>query len=103
MKRFLKATLPILALASSTLIAQDAQRPQPAEGQTQQDPQQKTIAGKIAKSDEGKYVLLDSAGTMFQLDDQRTAKKFDGKAVTVSGTVDISSNSIHVTEIKAAS
>jgi len=40
---------------------------------------------------------------MYQLDDQRTAKKFAGKMVKVSGTVDTTSDSIHVTEIKAAS
>jgi hypothetical protein len=40
---------------------------------------------------------------MYQLDDQRTAKKFAGKSVSVSGTIDTASNTIHVTEIKAAS
>lgn len=57
---------------------------------------------KNAKSDDGKYVLVDSAGTTYQLDDQSAAKKFNGKAVKVSGTVDTSSNTIHVTEIKPA-
>ena len=105
---FKTAVLLPLALTSSMLIAQ--QRPQrqppreqpPAEGQAQQD-QQQTITGKIARSDDGKYVLVDSANMMYQLDDQRSAKKFAGKNVTVSGTVDASRNSIHVTEIKEAS
>jgi uncharacterized protein YdeI (BOF family) len=105
MKQFLKTTffLP-LALTGLMLIAQEPQRQQqPAEGQTQQDPQhQKTITGKIAKSNDDKYVLVDSAGTMYQLDDQSTAEKFAGKKVKVSGTVDAGSNTIHVTEIKAA-
>lgn len=101
MKRSLKTTLLLpLALTASMLIAQDApqQRP-PAEGQTQQAPQQ-SINGKIAKADDGKYVLLDSAGTTYQLDDQTAAKKFAGKNVKVSGTVDTSSNTIHVTDIQ---
>ena len=106
---FKTAVLLPLALTGSMLIAQ--QRPQrqppreqpPAEGQAQQDQQQQTITGKIARSDDGKYVLVDSANMMYQLDDQRSAKKFAGKNVTVSGTVDASRNSIHVTEIKEAS
>jgi len=102
MKRFLKATLLLpLTLAGTMLIAQDAQQaPPPAsQDQTQRD---QTTTGKISKSDDGKYVLVDSAGTMYQLDDQSAAKKFAGKTVKVSGTVDSSSNTIHVTEIKPA-
>ena len=100
--------LPI-AVTASMLIAEEPQqrppqRPQPpAQEQTQQDEQQQTVTGKIATSNDGKYVLVDPNGTMYQLDDQRTAKTFAGKMVKVSGTVDTASNSIHVTEIKAAS
>lgn len=104
MKRLLKATLLLpLALSGGMLIAQSDPQAQtaPAQDQTQKDSQQ-TTTGKIAKSDDGKYVLVDSAGTMYQLDDQSTAKKFAGKAVRVSGTVDTSSNTIHVTDIKPA-
>jgi hypothetical protein len=102
MKKFLKTTLLLpLALTGSMLLAQNQPKP-PAEGQAQQDSQQ-TMTGKIAKADDGKFVLVDSAGKIFQLDDQSTAKKFAGKMVKVSGTVDTSSNSIHVTEIKAES
>jgi hypothetical protein len=101
MKRFFKTTLLLpLALTGSMLIAQKQPRPA-AEGQTQQDSQQ-TITGKIVRSDDGKYVLVDSQGTMYQLDDQSNAKKFAGKMVKVSGIVDTTSNSIHVTEISAA-
>ena len=104
MKRFLKATLVLpLTLTGAMLIAQNSSQAQqaPAPDQTQRDSQQ-TTTGKIAKSEDGKYVLVDSAGTMYQLADQTSAKKFDGKAVKVSGTVDTSSNTIHVTEIKPA-
>jgi len=103
MKRFLKTTLLLpLTLTGVMLIAPCASPAQqaPAQDQTQKDSQ--TTTGKIAKSDDGKYVLVDSAGTMYQLDDQSAAKKFDGKTVKVSGTVDTSSNTIHVTEIKPA-
>jgi hypothetical protein len=103
MKRFLKATLLLpLTLAGGMLIAQNDPQAQQAPSQDQTQKDQQTTTGKIAKSDDGKYVLVDSAGTTYQLDDQSAAKKFDGKAVKVSGTVDTSSNTIHVTEIKPA-
>ena len=53
-----------------------------------------------AKLDSGQYVLVDSAGTVYQLDDQASAQRFTGKKVKVSGTVEGSSNSNHVNEIK---
>lgn len=103
MKRFLKATLLLpLALAGAMLIAQNTPQAQPSAAQDQSQKDQQTTTGKIAKSDDGKYVLVDSVGTMYQLDDQSAAKKFDGKTVKVSGTVDTSSNTIHVTDIKPA-
>jgi len=102
MKRHLKMALLLpMTLTSLTLVAQDTQQP-PAEGQTQQDVQQQTTTGKIAKSNDGKYVLVDAQGTLYQLDDQNMAKKFAGKKVKVSGTVDTSSNVIHVTDITPA-
>ena len=101
MKAFLEASVLLpLALSGSILIAQDDPRQQQPQGQTQQEPHQQTITGKIAKSDGDKYVLVDLAGTMYQLDDQGVAKKFVGKKVKVSGTLDASSNTIHVTDIK---
>jgi hypothetical protein len=118
MKRSLKTSLLLpFALTGPMLIAQQPQRQQQqeqqreqqqrqqqaAEDQAQQESQQQTITGKVAKSNRGKYVLVDSTNMMYQLDDQSTAKKFAGKKVKVSGTVDTSSNTIHVTDIKPAS
>jgi hypothetical protein len=105
---FKTAVLLPLALTSSMLIAQRPQRQPPreqppAERQAQQDQQQQTITGKVAKLDNGQYVLVDSANTVYQLDDQNAAQKFAGKSVSVSGTVDGKSNTIHVTEITEAS
>lgn len=80
MKRLLKtAWLLPWALSGTMLIAQTDPQTQtpPTENQTQEDAQQ-TVSGKIAKSDDGKYVLVDSQGTMYQLDDQTAAKKFAG-------------------------
>src|SRR5690348_17121855 len=88
MKHSLKTTTLLLsiALTGSMLIAQEPQRrphqqqqQPPAEAQTQQDQQQQTVTGKIAKKDNGQYVLVDSAGTLYQLDDQSSAQKFSGQ------------------------
>jgi hypothetical protein len=104
MKQFLKTTLVLpLALAGSILIAQDdpdAKRP-PEKGQPEQKSERATV-GKIVESSDGKYVLVDFAGTVYQLDDQTTAKKFVGKIVKVSGTVDETNNAIQVTDITPA-
>jgi hypothetical protein len=103
MKRFLKATVPLLALTGSMLIAQDgpeSKRP-PEKGQAEQNSQRATV-GKIVKSSDGKYVLIETGGTAYQLDDQATAKKFVGKMVKVLGTVDEANDTIYVTDITPA-
>ena len=103
MKQFLRITLLLpLALTGSMLIAQDdpAKRP-PEKGQAEQT-SQRTSVGKIVQSSDSKYVLVDVAGTAYQLDDQTTAKKFVGKIVKVSGTVDEANHTIHVTDITPA-
>jgi Protein of unknown function (DUF5818) len=51
----------------------------------------------------GKLVLKDMAGTTYQLDDQQKAKKFAGKEVKVVGSLDTSSNTIHVENIDLSS
>jgi hypothetical protein len=104
MKHSLRATLLLpLALTGSMLIAQDdpdGKRP-PEKGQVEQNSQRASV-GKIVKSSDSKYVLVDVAGTTYQLDDQTTAKKFVGKIVKVSGTVDEANHTIHVTDIMPA-
>jgi hypothetical protein len=62
----------------------------------------RTFSGKITKNN-GKYVLEDLASkTPFALDDQKAAKKYDGKSVVVTGSLDTSTNTIHVRKIEAA-
>src|SRR5713226_3215631 len=104
MKPFLKTTLLLpLALTGSKLIAQDypdAKQP-PEKGQAEQNSQRASV-GKIVKSSDSKYVLVDVGGAAYQLDDQTTAKKFVGKIVKVSGTVYEANHTIHVTDITPA-
>ena len=105
MKWFLKATLRLLALSGSILIAQDHThaRQAPEKGQAEQN-YQRACVGKIVESLDSnyvlvKYVLVDVADTVYQLDDQPTAKKFVGKLVKVSGMVDEANNTIYVMDI----
>lgn len=52
----------------------------------------------------GKYVLFDAATkTVYQLDDQKKPGAFAGAKVKVTGTLNSSTKTIHVADIKAAS
>ena len=51
-----------------------------------------------------KYILFDAAKkTVYQLDDQQKPAAFAGQKVTVTGTLDKATKTVHVTDIKAAS
>ena len=101
MKQMWSTLLLPVALSGGLLLGQESQA-QPAPSPQHQSESQQQISGKIERSDGGKYVLVDSSGTMYQLDDQNAAKKFEGKKVTVSGSVDTNSSTIHVERIRAA-
>src|SRR5258708_3949213 len=52
----------------------------------------------------GKYVLFNAAKkTVYQLDDQQKPAAFAGQKVTVMGTLDKATKTVHVADIKAAS
>jgi hypothetical protein len=52
----------------------------------------------------GKYALYDpSAKRAYQLDNQKKARDYAGQKVTITGTFDSTSDSIHVTNIKPGS
>ena len=106
------------ALFASTpaLFAQEPgqQQPDQQNQQNQQTPpdqqdqqQSKTFQGKIVKLQSGKYALVTGQTAEGQmsghfLDDQASAQKHEGKQVTVTGTLEIASNTIHVTKIEEA-
>ncbi len=75
-----------------------------AQHRLQEEGQVKEFKGKILKSG-GKFVLEESSnggnyGT-YLLDDQATAKKYEGQRVVVTGTLDAPHNTIHVRKIEA--
>lgn len=80
----------------------------PDQGQSGQAQQQsKTYSGTVMKLQNGKYALVTGKTPQGQLaghflDDENDCKKYEGKEVKVTGTLDMASNTIHVTKIEAA-
>ena len=94
---------PGLAAQSGT----SPQQPQQPGQQQQAQQENKTFTGKIEKLPSGKFALVigqtsDGKLAGHFLDDQDGAEKYEGKQVTVTGTFDTASNTIHVTNIQAA-
>jgi uncharacterized protein YdeI (BOF family) len=59
-----------------------------------------TFTGTIVKDGEN-YVLRDSSGGIYKLDDSTRAQSFEGKTVKVTGKLDADSKMIHVDNIQA--
>jgi uncharacterized protein YdeI (BOF family) len=59
-----------------------------------------TFTGTIVKDGEN-YVLRDSSGGIYKLDDSSRAQSFEGKTVKVTGKLDADSKLIHVDSIQA--
>ena len=105
-------TAALCAFTSGTPAQSRNSGPPPAQEQppAQQQPDQqqaKTFTGKIMKLQSGSYALVTGQTSSGQpsghfLDNQDEAKKFEGKQVTVTGTLELASNTIHVTKIEAA-
>jgi hypothetical protein len=110
--RLLGVLALLISLAGIPLYAQQAgQQPgsqEPAQSQSSMGQQQstqgqsQTFMGKISKS-KGDLVLKDDAGTSYKLDNADQAKQWVGKSVKVTGTLDATTNTIHVTNIEAPS
>ncbi|MGC1423013.1 MAG: DUF5818 domain-containing protein [Terracidiphilus sp.] len=59
-----------------------------------------TFTGTVVKDGE-QYVLRDSSGSVYKLDDSSRAQAFEGKTVKVTGRLDANSKMIHVDSIQA--
>jgi Protein of unknown function (DUF5818) len=105
------AVAPLMAAAfcivAPGISAQPSQTsPQPG-AQSQAQPQSKVFAGRVMKLQDGRYALVtgktpDGKLAGHFLDDQNDAQKYEGKQVKVTGTLDMASNTIHVTNIQSA-
>jgi len=58
-----------------------------------------TLRGTILR-DRANFVLRDSAGMVYRLDDSAKAMAFEGKSVKVTGTLEESARLIHVQQIQ---
>jgi hypothetical protein len=68
------------------------------------DPMAKKMCTQNCVKMGGKYVLFDSANKkVYQLDDQTKPEQFAGAAVKVKGTLDKSTQTIHVSDIQPGS
>jgi hypothetical protein len=81
----------------------DQQQPEQSQS-TQAQPQSamQKISGIIVRMGD-KYVLKAGGTTTYQLDDQEKAKRYQDQQVTVVGTLDTASNTIHVESIQLPS
>jgi len=98
---------PFVGAGSKASQAQEPQQTQPQPDQAQPQPDQaqpdqssaKTFTGMILKSG-GRFVLKDTSGQVFKLDDAASAKPYVGKAVKVIGQLDEQAMLIHVQSIE---
>lgn len=73
-----------------------------AQDQPKQEPAPSaTFTGTIIKDGE-QYLLKDSTGGVYKLDDSSRAQIFEGKSVKVTGKLDTEAKLIHVETIEAA-
>ena len=71
-----------------------------SQAQARAQPEAKTFLGTILK-DGDKFVLSDSATkSRFTLDDAEKASPYEGRTVTVTGTIETATNVIHVESIQ---
>lgn len=70
----------------------------PSQGQAQRE--RKTFTGTILKSGES-FVLSDSVTkSRYMLEDQEKVRRYEGKHVKITGTIDVGGNTIHVETIE---
>src|SRR6476646_4774002 len=86
--------------------APPSQAPSDQASPTQASPNQDsakstTFTGTVMKDGE-QYVLRDSSGGVYKLDDSSRAQAFEGKTVKVTGRLDANSKMIHVSSIEGA-
>ncbi len=112
----LKRELADLSILGALIVALALAWGSPFEGtnsaraQDQAQPQQQadqgqakaiTFTGIIVKNGDN-YVLRDSSGALYRLDDPHRAKPFEGKPVKVTGKLGRQANVIHVENIEGS-
>jgi uncharacterized protein YdeI (BOF family) len=88
---------PFVSSSGSTPVKPQDQ-PQQVQSQQGQD-KSTTFTGTVVKDGE-QYLLRDSSGQVYKLDDSERAKPFEGKTVKVTGHLDTEAKLIHVENIE---
>ena len=101
------ASSAVTGSATPMPVIQEPQAPpaqaQPDQSMPSQDASKSTtFTGTVLKNGE-QYVLRDSSGNVYKLDDSSRAQTFEGKTVKVTGRLDADSKIIHVNSIQALS
>jgi hypothetical protein len=81
------------------------QQPAPdtkAPAQEKQGPAAQTLSGTVIKLG-NKYVLKTADKQTYELDDQDKAREYEGKQVKIVGSLDRTTNMIHITSIELIS
>ena len=84
---------------SGPSLAKAQDQPQQTRSQQAQD-KSATFTGTVVL-DGAQYLLRDSSGQVYKLDDPERAKPFEGKAVKVTGHLDTEAKMIHVEKIES--
>ncbi len=101
----LALTIPVIAQLPASADPSDAQARQP---QTRVQPKLtnvssrsavQTFQGTIRRGEDG-YILRDSTGASYELDDQIRVRDYEGQNVKLSGTLDAPTCSIQVKSIE---
>lgn len=82
------------------LLQEPQQAPQTDQGRPD-EAKATTFTGTVVKQGES-YVLRDSSGAVYRLDNASRAAQFEGKSVTVTGKLDPQTKMIHVDSIEGA-
>lgn len=71
-----------------------------AQGQAQHPAQSAMFHGTVVRNGE-QFMLRDGSGQVFRLDNPEQAQSFEGKDVTITGSLDLGSRLIHVDRIES--
>jgi hypothetical protein len=111
-KRFPSAAVLALALtiggvspvwAQNVPLTQDRQQPRPEEPDNVRPPQEKAFTGVIVKQRDQLVLEDPNSKTTYKVDDQEKVRDYAGKPVKIVGTLDSSTNVIHVESIEQRS
>jgi Protein of unknown function (DUF5818) len=107
LRYFATSAVLVLGLASIPALAQtqpdEQQQPrqsQAAQATDQSAQQMQAFSGKIVKTSSGLVLRDEASNTSYKLDNQSAVKKFSGKNVKITGVLDSTTNTIHVSNVE---